>query len=118
MPDVLLIPANKNTFNNTSKNYVKFLELAYLNIPVLAPNIKPYSDLISTNKNGFLCDEKEDYLMQMEAMFEFRQKFDDVLGSAYATVMDYDITIKSNIDILSNIYFPQKNGTKDTSTTA
>jgi hypothetical protein len=114
-PDILLIPGSKNTFNQTSKNYVKYLELAYMNIPILAPNLKPYSDLIQTNKNGFLCDEKEDYLMQLESMFELRQKFDDVLGSAYATVMDYDITIKGNIDILANIYYPKKNESKDTS---
>lgn len=105
-PDVLLIPANKNTFNNTSKNYVKYLEMAYMNIPVLCPNIKPYSDIVATNQNGFLCDEKEDYLMQLEAMYEFRQKFDDTLGPAYATVVDYDITLQGNIDILTNIYFP------------
>lgn len=105
-PDVILIPGSKNTFNNTTKNYVKYLEFAFMNIPVLAPNIKPYSDLIETNRNGFLCDAKEDYLMQLEAMFDFRQKFDDVLGSAYAIAVDYDITIKANTDILTKIYFP------------
>ena len=59
----MLIPAKDNKFNETSKNYVKYLELAYLNVPVIAPAIKPYLDLISTNQNGFLCSEKEDYYM-------------------------------------------------------
>ena len=51
-PDILLIPANKNTFNNTSKNYIKYLEFAYMNIPVLAPDLTCYSDIIKTNDNG------------------------------------------------------------------
>lgn len=113
-PDVLLIPANKNTFNNTSKNYVKYLELAYMNTPVIAPNIKPYNDLITTNKNGFLCDVKEDYFMQLEAMFNFREKFEDVLGHAYATAIDYDITVGGNIEILKKIYFLDNGNDKPT----
>jgi hypothetical protein len=111
-PDVLVIPANKNTFNNTSKNYVKYLELAYFNVPVIAPNIRPFGNspntkenLIATNQNGFLCDKKEDYMMQIESMFTTREKFDGVLGVAYATAVDYDITVTSNIEILKKIYF-------------
>lgn len=106
-PDVLLVPANKNTFNSSSKNYIKYIEAAYLNIPVIAPNIEPYSELITTNRNGFLCDAKEDYLMHLEFMFTAPEKFDAVLGHAYAMAVDYDISIESNIDILKNIYFTQ-----------
>jgi glycosyltransferase involved in cell wall biosynthesis len=113
-PDVLLIPANKNTFNNTSKNYVKYLEMAYMNTPVIAPGIKPYSDLITTNKNGFLCNEKEDYFMQLEAMFNFREKFEDVLGHAYATTVDYNIAGENNIEILKKIYFTDDGNDKPT----
>ena len=117
-PDVLLIPANKSTFNNTSKNYVKYLELALLNVPVIAPLIKPYGgnpaskdNLIVTNQNGFCCESKEDYLMQLECMFTAREKFDGVLGTAYATATDYNIALPGNIEILTSIYFP-KDGPK------
>jgi hypothetical protein len=103
---VLLIPANKNTFNNTSKNFVKYLEFSHLNIPVLAPNIPPYSKIIKTNENGFLCDKKEDYFMQLEFLYTARQKFEKATDMAYTTASDYYITIDNNINILRTIYFP------------
>jgi hypothetical protein len=106
-PDVLVIPGNVNVFNNTSKNYVKYLEFAYMNIPVIAPNITPYIKLITTNVNGFLCPDKESYLMQLETMFTEPAKFESVLGLAYTTAaVDYNIADAGNIEKLKYIYFP------------
>jgi glycosyltransferase involved in cell wall biosynthesis len=103
---VLLIPANKNQFNDTSKNYIKYLEFAYMNVPVIAPNILPYSDLIKTNENGFLCDDKETYAFQLETMLSEPVKFESSLGLAYATATEYNIADKANIEKLIRIYFP------------
>jgi glycosyltransferase involved in cell wall biosynthesis len=105
-PDLILIPANQNNFNNTSKNYIKYLEGAYLNIPVIAPNIKPYSEIIKTNENGFLCTKKEDYFMQIESFYTVREKFTRVPEFAYATATDYTITLDNNLNIIKSIYFP------------
>jgi glycosyltransferase involved in cell wall biosynthesis len=105
-PDILLIPANVSTFNHTTKNYIKYLEFAHLSIPVLAPDIKPYQELITTNKNGFLCGSKDDYFMQVETIFQAREKFEGVMGPAYATASDYSILHENNINILRQIYFP------------
>jgi hypothetical protein len=105
-PTAILIPAQKNTFNNTSKNYVKYLEFAHQNITVLAPNLTPYSKIIKTNENGFLCEKKEDYLMQIEFLFSTPNKFDAALNLAYATAVDYNISLDNNINILKTIYFP------------
>lgn len=103
-PDCLLIPANDNLFNNTSKNYVKYLEFAILNIPVIATDIKPYSDLIKTNENGFLANKKEDYLFQLETLITSKEKFDAVLDFAYTTAFDYNIIADNNIEIIKQIY--------------
>ena len=106
-PDVLLIPANKNSFNRTSKNYIKYIEFAYLNVPVIAPNIDPYSNLISTNQNGFLCDDKGDYFFQIGAMFTTPEKFEASIGPAYAlAASEYNIVADNNIKNLRLIYFP------------
>ncbi len=105
-PNVLIIPARKNKFNDTSKNYVKYLEFAHMNIPVIAPFIEPYADLIKTNENGFLCEDKDSYMFQLESMFLEPGKFDGTLGIAYATASDYAITDKTNIEKLLAIYFP------------
>ncbi len=105
-PNVLIIPATKSKFNETSKNYVKYLEFAQMNIPVIAPNIAPYAALIHTNQNGFLCDDKEAYTFQLETMLSEPAKFENVLGVAYATAHDFNITDPVNIQKLKNIYFP------------
>jgi hypothetical protein len=105
-PTILIIPATKSKFNDTTKNYIKYLEFAHMNIPVLAPNIPPYSFLISTNQNGFLCDSKDDYVMQLETMLSEPAKFEGVLGVAYATATDYLASDPANIQKLKTIYFP------------
>lgn len=105
-PNVLIVPAKKNKFNDTSKNYVKYLEFAHMNVPVIAPFIDPYADLIKTNENGFLCEDKDAYSFQLESMFTEPAKYEGTLGIAYATASDYIITQKSNIDKLIKIYFP------------
>ncbi len=105
-PTILIIPGKKNQFNDTSKNYIKFIEAAYMNIPVIAPNIMPYSRLMKTNENGFLCDDKEAYTMQLETILPEPVKFESVLGVAYATAVDHIITDEKNIESLKKIYFP------------
>jgi glycosyltransferase involved in cell wall biosynthesis len=105
-PDVLLIPANNSKFNATSKNYIKYLECAHMNIAVIAPNIPPYSKLITTNENGFLCPDKDSYLFQLDTMFTEPSKAAGTLGIAYATAVEYNITEAGNIEKMKKIYFP------------
>jgi glycosyltransferase involved in cell wall biosynthesis len=105
-PDVLIIPATKSKFTDTSKNYIKYLEFAHMNIPVIAPNILPYSDLITNNTNGFLCSAKEDYAFQLETLYTEPSKASGTLGIAYATASDMNIAEECNILKLKSIYFP------------
>lgn len=105
-PNVLIIPANKNKFNDTTKNIVKYLEFAYMNIAVIGPHIEPYKELITNNKNGFLCEDKDTYMFQLETMLTEPAKYEGTLGLAYATAVDYNIAESGNIDKLKKIYFP------------
>jgi hypothetical protein len=105
-PSVLIIPANQSKFNDTSKNYIKYLEFAHMNIPVIAPFIAPYKELAQTNVNGFLCEDKDSYAFQLETLLTEPAKAEGVLGPAYATANDYVITDPANIQKLINIYFP------------
>lgn len=105
-PSVLIISANVNKFNDTTKNYVKYLEFAQMNIPVVCPNIEPFKELITTNVNGFLCEDKDAYAFQMETMLSEPAKYEGVTGIAYATAKDYSITDPNNIKKLVTIYFP------------
>jgi len=101
-----MIPGKKTKFNETSKNYVKFLEFACLEIPVIAPAFDPYQSVIESNRTGFLAKDKEDFLFQIDTLIEDKDKFRGVLNfaSAYAT-LDFNIASKDNIDLLAQIYF-------------
>lgn len=107
-PDCLIIPGKKTKFNETSKNYIKFLEFACLEIPVIAPAFEPYQSMIESNRTGFLAKDKEDFLFQIDTLIEDKEKFKGVLNfaSAYAT-LDFNIASKDNIDLLSQIYFSE-----------
>jgi hypothetical protein len=77
-----------------------------MNVPVLAPDITPYRNLITTNQNGFLCPDKNSYMMQLETLFTEPGKFESSLGLAYNTAFDHNITDTLNIEKLKKIYFP------------
>lgn len=50
----MIIPMRKILFNATSENLNKFLESGLLGVPVIAPQMPPYSDVIVDQNNGFL----------------------------------------------------------------
>lgn len=85
---------------------MKYLEFAQMNIPVICPNIDPFKELVTTNVNGFLCDDKDAYNFQLDTMLSEPAKAEGVLGVAYATAVDYSITNPKNIEKLKRIYFP------------
>lgn len=106
-PNCLMIPAKKTKFNETSKNYIKYLEFACLNIPVIAPDHEPYTQVMENNLNGFLAKDKEDFLFQLETLITDPVKYSSVITPANALVsLDLNIAMKDNIDVLTRIYFP------------
>ncbi len=102
--DCFVIPAKPIPFNNTSKNYIKYLEFARLGVPVIAPNITPYSEIIEHNGNGVLCDKKETWTHQMKIFLEDPGKFEQQANMASATSLDFDINDKESIEKLMRIY--------------
>jgi hypothetical protein len=57
--DCIFIPLRDNIYNLTSENYNKVLEAGLLGIPVVAPNLYPYSELIQNDQKGLLYDLDE-----------------------------------------------------------
>lgn len=113
-PDCLVIPGKKTKFNETSKNYIKYLEFACMEIPVIAPDFEPYRTVIEPNRTGFLAKDKDDFKFQIETLISDSDKFKGVINFANAlATLDYNIAAKDNIDLLSQIYFPdEKTGKK------
>ena len=102
--DCFVIPANPNKFNETSKNYIKYIEFSRLGVPVIAPNINPYQKIISPNGNGILCDKKETWTFQMETFLTDPDKFENMLTHSAATSLDFDISDKQNLEKLMQVY--------------
>jgi glycosyltransferase involved in cell wall biosynthesis len=102
--DCFIIPAKNNKFNQTSKNIVKFYEFSALNIPIIAPNIDAYRDVIEQNGNGVLCDTKEEWKFELETFLKAREKYEDFADRAYASLIDHDISDKSSIETLMGLY--------------
>jgi hypothetical protein len=102
--DCFVIPASPNKFNETSKNYIKYIEFSRLGVPVIAPNIKPYQKIISPNGNGVLCDKKETWTFQMETFLKDPDKFESMLTHSSATALDFDISDKQNMEKLMQVY--------------
>ena len=66
--DVGLAPLVNNRFN-ACKSELKWVEYGAMQVPTIASNCPPYSDVIEHGKDGILCGEK-DWLPAMEALYE------------------------------------------------
>jgi len=60
--DLLFIPLIQNTYNITSENYNKYLELALYSTPVITPDIYPYNTIIKDRQNGFIFGSRESFV--------------------------------------------------------
>ena len=60
--DLLFIPLIQNTYNITSENYNKYLELALYSTPIIAPDIYPYNTVIRDKQNGFIFGSRESFV--------------------------------------------------------
>jgi glycosyltransferase involved in cell wall biosynthesis len=63
--EVGLAPLCDNIFNQ-SKSCIKWMENSMIGMPTAASNIRPYSDVIQTGQNGFLCNTTADWISAIE----------------------------------------------------
>lgn len=68
--DLLFIPLRKNTFNETSENYNKFLEAGLFNVPTMVYDIFPYNQIIKNGDNGVLLSKKDDLIERLKFFSE------------------------------------------------
>lgn len=62
--DAAILFAKDNKFNQSNLNYIKFFEMCYMRLPVLASNIYPYTKVIRSGDNGILISNDPQYWMQ------------------------------------------------------
>lgn len=62
--DAAILFAKDNKFNLSHLNYVKFLEMCYMYLPVIASDVYPYNKMIQSNDNGILIANDPKYWIQ------------------------------------------------------
>ena len=102
--DCFIIPGKVNKFNETSRNYIKYIEFTRIGKPVICPDFEPYKSIIAHNDNGILCGDKESWLHELETFLSDRNKFEVIKDRAFNNVLDYEISEVDNIKKLMDIY--------------
>lgn len=103
--DLLFIPLINNEYNATSENFNKYLEAGVFKIPVIAPDIYPYNKLISSEVNGFVFGNREEFIPYLRDLLHNKLSILKQVGARamedVATNFNYS---SENIKILSSAF--------------
>lgn len=112
--NMALMPAKNNMFNRTSKNYIKYMEFAQLNIPVIMSNV--IQDVIPDkhrpqhNGTALVCKEKENWTYELELDIvgsdepETVDKVEQIIYAAYESVENFNILLPDNLKYIEELY--------------
>lgn len=101
--DLVLLPMQNSPYNQC-KSFVKYLEMAAFQVPVVASFHSPYNDVITNGVNGFLADSNAEWMHWTKYLIENEDLRKQIGGEAYRTAWGHYAYSKENIQILTNIY--------------
>ena len=102
--DLLFVPLRKNTFNETSENYNKFLEAGMFNIPTIVYDIFPYNQIIKNGDNGILLSKKDDLIERLKFFSENKTELVRMGNNVNKFVLENFSLTEQNIAIIDDIY--------------
>jgi glycosyltransferase involved in cell wall biosynthesis len=102
--DLLFIPLIHNIYNATSENYKKYLEAGIHYIPVIVPNIYPYSTVIRDKQNGFIYGTPENCGRE-----HFIPYLKDLLLNIYETDLVNKCGQEAYVDVTTKFDFSKEN---------
>ena len=102
--DVLLILLEHNVYNATSEDYNKFLEAALYNIPVLAPNLPAYNQIIRNGVNGFIYGNKEELVTSITELLDLKEELNVVGIYAHETMEKYFSFSEENTKLIDDLF--------------
>jgi hypothetical protein len=100
----LFIPLRKNTFNETSENYNKFLEAGLFNVPTMVYDIFPYNQVIKNGDNGVLLSKKDDLIERLKFFSENKPELKRMGNSVNSFVIKNFNLTEQNVAIIDDIY--------------
>jgi glycosyltransferase involved in cell wall biosynthesis len=102
--DLLFVPLRKNTFNETSENYNKFLEAGLFNIPTMVYDIFPYNQIIKNGDNGIILTKKDEFVERLKFFIENRTELSRIGNNANKFVLDNFLITEQVVSIIDDIY--------------
>ncbi len=87
--DLLLVPLDKNPFNNAKSN-IKYIEAGSVGTPVLAKDCDEFTSVIKDGVNGFLY--QNNFYEKLEQIYRNRKKLYQVGENAYLDVAAHHST--------------------------
>jgi len=102
--DLIFIPLRQNEFNMTSENYNKLIEGALFKIPVMVYDIYPYSEIITSGKNGVILQKKKEFIERLEFFEKNRDELKRIGDSAHEFVNNNLVYNDENLQIINQIY--------------
>jgi glycosyltransferase involved in cell wall biosynthesis len=102
--DLLFIPLRKNTFNETTENYNKFLEAGMFNVPTMVYDIFPYNQIIKNGDNGILLSKKDDLIERLKFFSEKKTELVRMGNNVNKFVLENFTLTEQNIAIIDDIY--------------
>lgn len=92
--DIGIAPLANNEFN-VCKSEIKWEEYSALGIPTIASNIPPYNLAINHHQDGFLADDKKEWVAYLSELIESKNLRENIGNSARTSVLrKYDINEK------------------------
>lgn len=92
--DINLVPLEDNIFNE-AKSENKWLEAALVKVPTIASNVGAFKEIIIHGQDGILCDDIEDWALQLNKLI-IDEKLRDILAeNAYRRVVKKCVTTYS-----------------------
>jgi len=98
--DIGLIPIADNDFNRASKNYLKYLEFGFYNIPCIISQVEPYTKLITDN-SALLVGENWIEAIDHLRKEDFRKQVGNEAATTVAKKFEYN---NVNIRIFDSIF--------------
>lgn len=103
--DLFFIPLKKTIFNSSGEDLNKFMEFTAVNVPVLAPDMVPYSDLFNYQDMMFVYSDANDLKSKMISIINMEDKteMEKKVLKANEYLKGYHILTAKNINKLSSI---------------
>ena len=102
--DMVFVPLRKTLFNITSETINKYLECGILSIPIITLDIAPYNQIILNQRNGFIYENKENFLNDLHSILNNPDLVKSVSEQSRVDVMNNYTYNDRTIDLINTVY--------------